>query len=229
METKDLDVVYMCRSGENEELLYSIRSVCKNMKFNNLYIVGGKPDNIKPDFFIKTENEKNTKWNIVNENLRLLSSQPVLTDNFILMNDDFFIMDKVNSIYPMYRCTLEEHYKTLERKNGKKNQYTRILRRCEEKLKSEHLPTLSYELHVPIIFNKYKLGEVLNHFNYKCTRSMYSNYYKLYGVKIDDVKVNDIDEIPKFNKFLSTRDETFTGKAKILIKKNFSEKCKYEK
>ena len=39
-----MDLVYICKPGDNEELRYSIRSAVKNLKFDNLYLVGGKPD-----------------------------------------------------------------------------------------------------------------------------------------------------------------------------------------
>ena len=38
-----MDLVYICGPGDNEELRYSIRSAVKNLKFDNLWVVGGKP------------------------------------------------------------------------------------------------------------------------------------------------------------------------------------------
>ena len=48
------DIVYFAAGKKNEELRYSIRSVCKNFKtFRKLWIIGSKPDDIIPDGYIE--------------------------------------------------------------------------------------------------------------------------------------------------------------------------------
>ena len=85
-----MDIVYFARGEENEELRYSIRSVCKNFAFpvNKLVIVGTKPSYITPDLFIKLDPKINKYANVRMAIEKVLDDDRI-SEDFILMNDDF--------------------------------------------------------------------------------------------------------------------------------------------
>lgn len=235
MNTKDLDVVYFCREGINEELRYSLRSVEKNLDCRNVWIFGGKPVNIKPDYFVPVKQLGKTKWDKVRDMFVRACLTEDISEDFILMNDDFFIMKKTSSLEPCYRCSLYEHIVTVEEKFSRKpTNYTLELRKAVRRLKEAGLGTNSYELHIPMIMNRQKLLETMGAFpDVHATRSLYGNYAKIGGRRMDDVKIYDknvnIDEID-VNEFLSTQDSIWTSSPVVsYIKDEFNERSRFER
>lgn len=229
MNTKDLDVVYFIKDGtRNEEFRYSLRSICKNMPFARVWVFGGCPTNIVPDVRIRVEQEGKTKWDRVHAMFRLACENKELSDNFILFNDDFFIMKPMDEIKPYYRDTLENHVAKLGR-----GPYASMLLGISDELKKRKLTTHSYELHIPFIFNKEKLLELWDkNPDLRCTRTMYGNTYKIGGEQREDVKI--FSDRPGFDyknsDMLSTDDSVINvnNDAWRWIKKQFPNKCKYE-
>jgi hypothetical protein len=90
-----MDFVYICRSGQNEELRYSIRSVVKYFKSSEIWVVGGKPDWYSGNYIFvedignKFYNINNCYKNIINDNR--------ISNDFIIMNDDFFLLSNNNN------------------------------------------------------------------------------------------------------------------------------------
>ena len=230
MESKNLDIVYFIKEGEhNEEFRYSLRSVCKNMPFNRVWVFGGCPRSIVPDVRIRVEQEGDTEWDKVHAMFKLAAENKELSDDFILFNDDFFIMKPIDRIDPYYCDTLENHVKGLG-----KGPYASMLAGIDEELKKRKLPTYSYELHTPFIFNKKKLLKLINNNpDLRCTRTMYGNTYKIGGEQRADVKI--FSSKPSFDyrnsDMLSTDDPVINinNDAWRWIQKQFPNKSKYEK
>ena len=229
MNTKDLDVVYFIKDGtRNEEFRYSLRSICKNMPFARVWVFGGCPTNIVPDVRIRVEQEGKTKWDRVHAMFKLACENKELSENFILFNDDFFIMKPIDKIETYHRGLLEDHVKVLG-----KGPYASMLEGIDEELKSRKLGTYSYELHIPFIFNKKKLLKLLeDNPDLRCTRTMYGNTYKIGGERRSDVKIFSAN--PAFDykdsDMLSTDDPVINinNDAWRWLKKQFPNKCKYE-
>ena len=229
MDTAKLDVVYFVKDGvKNEELRYSLRSICQNMKFNRVWILGGCPQNIVPDVRVRVTQTGKTKWDKVRNMYKMVCNNKEITEDFIMFNDDFFVMQPTDFLEPLYRCSLSDHIKILE--PTKPSAYSRLLRSCRETLTGE---PLSYELHTPFIFSKKKLLTVLNSFpTQHCTRTMYGNIYSIGGRRTNDVKIFNIH--PSFNykssQFLSTDDPIININNDIWrwIQKQFPKKCVYE-
>lgn len=210
--TQGLDVVYMCRTGRNEELVYSLRSICQNLKFNRVFIFGGKPDNIEPDVFVPLVQAGSTKWERVHNNFMAVAKEKRLTDDIILFNDDFFVMKPTDQLPPKYRCSMYEQIVSMEMKFGNTiTAYTKQLRKCVSQLDEIGKGHLSYELHIPMIINRKKLYEILRKFpDGRATRTLYGNYAEIGGEQSQDFKINDSgDRISPDWQFVSTMDNTF--------------------
>lgn len=233
MALKDFDIVYFVKeSPTNEELRYSVRSVAKNMPCRKVWFYGGCPNGLKPDGRAKTAQAGNTKWDKVKSMYRLVCLNPEISEDFVLFNDDFYIMRKIEKLDTFYRCDLAEHILTLESKfSDKPNEYTMLLRKAYRTLDGLGLPKRSYELHIPMVFNKHRLLEVLGAFpDVHCMRTLYGNYYNLGGSQTEDVKVFDKNQEPGNGAFLSSEDGSFVAGSKIvtILQEKFPDKCKYE-
>lgn len=229
MDTSKLDVVYFVKDGRfNEELRYSIRSVCKNMPYHRIWVFGGCPKSIVPDVRVRVEQEGKTKWDKVHAMFKMAAENKEISDNFILMNDDFFIMKPITKIETIHRGLLEDHVQVLG--NGL---YRRMLEGIDRELKNRGETTYSYELHTPFVYNKKKLLKLLNdNPNLRCTRTMYGNLYKIGGKRASDVKI--FSSKPNFDyknsTFLSTDDPMAKPNVDTwrFIMKQFPGRCKYE-
>lgn len=229
MNTKDLDIVYFIKDGRfNEEFRYSIRSVCKNMPYRRIWVFGGCPRSIVPDVRVRVEQEGKTKWDKVHAMFKMAAENKEISDNFILMNDDFFIMKPMEKIEPIHRGLLEDHVKVLGT-----GQYRRMLEGIDAELKKRGETSYSYELHTPFVYNKKKLLKLLNdNPDLRCTRTMYGNIYKIGGKRASDVKI--FSSTPNFDyknsPLLSTDDPMVkpTCDTWRYIMKQFPGQCKYE-
>lgn len=221
-----MDVVYLCRSGPNEELRYSIRSVEKNMPHRSIWVIGQSPEWYRGNF-IEVQN-LNAKYSNARANLDELVKSKHISENFILMNDDFFIMRPVEKVGYFYNGSL------LERAEGNElltttGAYTRLLYNTYDRLKKMGIEEpLNYEVHIPMIMNKKDLKEVLKHKT--CLwRSMYGNIYEVGGTNKEDVKVYSVnssnpksyDWKGKNFAYLSTQDSSFPNIHRNLLAKKF--------
>ena len=235
MKIADLDIVYFVKDDlRNEELRYSLRSVDKNMPHKRLWIFGGCPLNIVPDVRVRVDQKGKTKWDRGRNMFRMACENKELTENFILFNDDFFVMQPTDHIDPMHRGTLQEYIEVIERNfMNRPTNYTKILRECDEELVKLGATRYAYELHMPFIFNKKGVLQIIKDYPYQhCTRTFYGNLYNIGGEKHSDVKV--FNDKPTFDyketQFLSTDDPVVNINNGVwrYIRKQFEKKSKWE-
>lgn len=201
-----MDCVYICRSGDNEELRYSIRSVVKNLRYRELWLVGDKPDWYDGNFI--PVKDIGNKFKNISNCLKVISQTPEISNNFTLMNDDFYILKKMKQVPIYHGGFLTDKVVSYAEYNGN-NIYTRIISDTVNKLKRMdfHNP-LDYDIHTPMIMNKNKLNNILG--ITLAPRSMYGNVYEIGGDKINDVKVYlNYDNVSNKTEFLSSEDNSF--------------------
>lgn len=236
MKLKDMDIVYVVKDAAfNEELRYSLRSVEKNFPCNKVFFYGGKPMYFKPDELILIRQRSGTKWDKVRSMLKLIAEDDRISDDFVLFNDDFFVMKPVENL-PAYRYgTLEQLRKRIERNNGgRPTGYTRNIEHTIKALEEKDLPTWNFELHVPMVFNKYKLREIIEMFpDVRGTRSLYGNSFftEKETKERNDVKIFRSKDMPLEDAdYISTEDYTFkNGKVGAYIKERLNHKSRWEK
>lgn len=234
MNLADLDIVYMVKDAVyNDELRYSLRSVSKNFPHKQVWFVGGKPMYAHPDKQIIVNQKGDTKWDKVRAMLEMVAKENRITEDFVLFNDDFFVLRPVENLPAYAYGTLEELCHRIERKNGgRPTKYTLNIKRTIDALKENNLTTLNFELHLPIILNRKKLMDVIKQFpNTKGTRSLYGNTCLSSSIEpLKDVKVYDADSLPTEEQtFVSTDDHSFAcGKVGELIRSLFPEKSRFE-
>lgn len=239
MKTDGLDIVYIVRPGEsNEELRYSLRSVAKNFPHKRVIIAGYKPTWVKDVLHLPSE-QKGTKYQNAEANWRAVMAEPSIKD-FVLFNDDFFIMRHVAKLPVYHRGDLADIINYYHSKYPGQAYVLNMTRTATmlDKLGIPKKDQKSYALHVPMVMNREKrallckIAEMLNPDgkDYQM-RTLYGNFYRLGGAEMADVKVSLKDVVPDTSQtFLSTLDDSFRdGKIGVYIRNTFPDKCRYER
>lgn len=218
-----MDFVYICRSGQNEELRYSIRSVVKYFKSSEIWVVGGKPDWYSGNYIFvedignKFYNINNCYKNIINDNR--------ISNDFIIMNDDFFLLSNNNN-YRYYDGIMKDKIISHIELHGNSS-YARALKGCVTALKERGIEEpLNYDVHTPMALNKANLAEVLD--LSLAPRSMYGNLFISNGINSNDVKIyKHSKNIDLTRDFISTEDNSFSL-IKDKLHELFSEPSRFE-
>ncbi len=201
-----MDIAYVFKTSpenDSQELRYSLRSL-SNLPHRNVFIAGEKPDWLVNSIYLElfqepyTDNYETKHFN-VGRNLIALCSEPGLSDDFVLMNDDFFIMQKMGAIPIRHWGSMDSVIAQYDVRYPKGNIYLNAMKRTRLELEKRGLSDLKcYELHVPFRVNKKKLLHLMEEFreifweNDTCLsqwRTIYGNYYGIGGDFMEDVKV----------------------------------------
>jgi hypothetical protein len=228
-----MDLVYICRVGENEELRYSIRSAVKNLPHDKIWVVGGKPDWYTGNFINVPNNTLNKFENIL-ECMRIITNIEEISDDFILMNDDFFFIKAIDKMPVYHGGFLKDKIdRYVELRAGK---YASLLVKTYKDLIRQGIKNpLDYDIHVPMPMNKQKLKESLTKAYFP--RSGYGNIHNIGGTLIKDVKAyfvrsplysNTYDYKQNDISFVSTEDSSFDYVYKAILKEMFLSSSPYE-
>ena len=230
---KNIDIVYLVKNSKhNGELRYSLRSVCKNFPHRNIWFVGGMPEGIKADFYQPVKQDEKTKYQNVRKLLEAILSNKHISNNFILFNDDFFVLKPIKKLPVYANGDLHDYIEFVKKAaNVTHSQYISILNRTIEDLTKAGLSRNNYCLHIPMMINKIEARNVMNEFG-RFNRSLYGNYayYPDYAKHIKDVKITNYIQVPTEEQmYVSTSDASFNlGKVGEYIRNKFNEPCKYE-
>lgn len=186
---KDIVIPYL--PNASGELQICKKLITKNVPHRNIHVIEGKSRHASHiDQILKL------KWAI--ENLDI-------TDEFYLYNDDFFVIKPIKNTPYYHRGTLNDQIAARPR-----GYYSNALRTTRELLDDG---ALSYELHIPFLFNKYRLYALIgslesNISEGRCPliRSFYGNAFRVGGNYMADVKnIKDYED----KTYLSTTERTF--------------------
>jgi len=228
-----MDIVYICRNGDNEELRYSIRSVVKNLPEGRVWVVGYKPKWYTGDFI--SVPDTSSKFNNIHNLIKHIAFDDRISDDFIMMNDDFFVVRPLDTV-PVY------HGGSLKDKINKyyelapNSPYNRMLSRTYNNLINDGIQEpLDYDIHIPLPFNRTRLRETI--VMKGLPRSTYGNHAGISGDYMPDVKTySRVSRMAKrSHKFLesdlpyiSCEDESFKSILDGILRDMFPEPSKYE-
>lgn len=230
-----MDFVYICKDGTNEELRYSIRSVHESFPDSKIWVVGGRPNWYMGDYIEVVQSL--SKYRNAIGNLKTICSSNEISDRFVLMNDDFYIIKKIDEIKDYHGGPLLEKINLYQKINSNSN-YTRKLAATYKKIKALGIEDpLDYELHVPMVMEKDKLAETLKNNDQFLWRSIYGNVYNVGGEQMEDVKVyikgplvlKSYNLKKEEHIYLSSADTSFDVLFNNILKKQFNQKTKYER
>jgi len=243
-----MDLVYIVKKSEkNEDLRYSLRSVAKNVSFNNIWIVGYKPSWVTNVRYLPVT-QSGTKWDNSVKNIIAACECPLISDNFVLMNDDFFAIKPIDDIKKSVNVCLGSLEKAILKYEKSVSSWKKAFKYVYDLLKELNIPGpyYNYESHTPLIINKKKYLEVMSLpavVKFRKTpkvlhkRSLYKNIDKIIpAVLPSDVKIHSkIDNTLKkieICDWLSVYDNqvdnwTFRD-LNSLLHQMFPDPCQYE-
>lgn len=234
-----MDIVCLLRGGENHELRYALRSWEENVEFDNLWIVGSKPEWLVNVNWIPGNPYSRSIRNVWhNVKLSCMDGNNV-PPQFLMMNDDFFVLEPLPDPLPAwYRGLLQNHFNSLKEPN---HAWGQSLNNTQEFLNNPD--SLSYELHVPFLVDKARMSDaqaqVENDPRWSRWqdappqwRTIQNNVHPPYARRIQrkDVKVLKTRKAPKHLvglDLLSTDDNTFPA-VRGLISARFPKKSRFE-
>lgn len=234
-----MDILYLLKeSNVNEELIYSLRSLV-NLPHEQIFFAGGCPKGIKNIIHIPVEQNKDKHQNSTN-NLIAACKDERLSNNFILMNDDFFILNPIKNPAEelnLNRGEIQEVYQDYTTRYLNETTYMIGMRHTMLLLQNLGIKNpLSFELHIPMILNKDKVLEMfsikgLESIPVLHKRSLYGNLYIKHSKYTEDNKIlskSDFSPQEMENKkFLSCSDKGW-GRIKEYITDKFSISSIYE-
>ena len=230
-----MNFVYICKDGDNEELRYSIRSIVKNCNVENIWVVGGKPSWYSGNYIEVRQNL--SKYKNAHNNFKHICESSEIPEDFIFMNDDFFVTKQTENITTYFDRTLLNKIERYENILGR-NSYINRMKATQQKLLSMQIDTpLNYEIHVPMLINKNNFKKIVGINHNLLYRSMYGNVYGVEGDEMKDVKVYDSINMQslsydytsnKYN-FLSTEYGSFIKLKNDGFFDTLNLKTKYEK
>lgn len=229
-----IDVVYPVKPTKNgnAELRYSLRSL-SNMPHGKVHIFSDYIPWLSKEVVWHPSSDRPDRTRFANVNTTLLRAcdDPSVSDPFIFMNDDFFVMKKIKDLPYYSNGTLQQHWDYL-RQFYAMSKYMRDLLETQTILKEMGYGTLDFEVHAPILFYKDKLREVLTNFpNTACRRTIYANMAEVPYLQVIDFKIYGFGDFDKSREFVSSSDGNFNRQSVVrsLVRSTFTQPCKYEK
>lgn len=225
------DLLYVVGPGSSghEELRHSLRSVAKNLPHRKTWIVGSVPDWVTNVETISLRPHPE-KFPNQRQSLTAAVHNPFLAEQFILMNDDMFVIEPVVASLPCFHLGFTSTHLSWLASIGKDNDWTQAVAATAEWFGDPNC----YECHIPLAFSKKALRAVLSAYPidrpfaageaYEAARAGSE------GVLGPDVKViaNNLAEKLGYP-FLSSVDRSFaTGEVGRYVRSLFPQKCRYE-
>lgn len=235
------DIIYILGRGSrngNRELFYSMRSVMLFLRnVGNVYIVGAEPKMPSDPGLLYTwlPVDDLTDWPAANINHCLAEAcrHPKISDTFLRVDDDCFFLQgqDADAIPDFQRGLLADH---LARRRPVGDMYGKSLQVTVDYLRAAGLPSVDFEVHGPMLFNKQSLGAVLDcldpHVGY-LSRSIYANTQLLTGRPLKDCKLNapmpasEIREATAGRPFFSVGDGGLTHALWNFLDRTFTGQC----
>jgi hypothetical protein len=237
-DLSEMDIVIPYKRPPSEdELRYTLRGIM-NIPHRKVVIAGDKSYVAKDILHIPKirRSVQNNRYIDAEQNVVNACTHPEVSENFILMADDIFIMEKMDTIPNWYMDTLMNEYNR-RMKISPNKRYVRAYKATHDYLTAKGVTNpVDYNLHTPMVMNKTKrlvISELrhlyLRNNQVLLSRSLYGNIFKLGGEMHKDVKYIGKDD--NFEKYpiLSTLDTSFhSGEIGRYIRSKLKERSPYE-
>jgi hypothetical protein len=182
--------------------------------------VGGKPDWYTGNYVYVDISMPNKFVNVKNQ-YRAITNTPEIAEDFVLMNDDFFVMKPMEGITMLHGGLLKDKCDLHMREAGPGIYTDQLMDTYNNLINLGFDSPLNYELHTPMQMTKSGLASVLDFPG--MVRSAYGNLYGVGGDYSDDVKIvrRGWEANGYQGDYLSTLDTTFPQVLDSLLKDIF--------
>lgn len=231
-----IDLVYFVKnSDDNQALKYSLRSIEKFApEYGNIWIVGYKPKWVQGVNYIHTKQTKTPLEN-VGDGLIEVCNCPDISEDFILMNDDFILTSPLKSWNKdlISKCKLSDQLTMYDPKSYYYHAVDMTLGLME--LLTGTPDGNSFEMHAPMVINKEKyktiieapiIADYIKDNSTLMWRSVYGNMICGNPTLAEDVKIYN-DTLPKTQWISLTKDFRTMPVLLTWLKENLPA-CKFE-
>lgn len=222
-------VIPLKRAMNNEELRYTLCGIDKNVPHRTVWLAGYHPSWVKNVGYIEVRVPYGGKYAKAANNILTAARDPRVSDDFLLFNDDFFVMKPIERVEILHRGKLIDYIQKFKDQDMARGMYFHGLVRTYDALQSMGVKDpLNYSLHIPIEINKQKWLEMWKkrlEFGPEPIhlRTFYGNLHQIGGRQTDDVKIVGQHIKPTGEEtFLSTEDSSYaSGKIGEYIRQQF--------
>lgn len=226
------DLVWFVRSGPNEEFRYSLRSLTANVPHGGVRVIGFPPawfEGVALHPPLGASKNRNTTLA-----MRLAIDSEEISDPFVYCNDDFFVFEQVASAPVFARGSLAE---IVERYRATSNTSPYAAGAAGTLALLERAgfeDPWNFETHTPLLVHKAAMRAALDlvdaaSFSVPYKRSIYGALAGLEPEVVKDPKVFTRYPVMPKGPWLSTNDESFTGRAGAAVRRAFPDPCAYER
>lgn len=185
-----MDILYPLSNQsewKDNELRYSLRSL-EQIEYDRVFVIGHKPDWLTPNdrlFHVEHKDTPNRPEFSTMTKICHICKETDISDDFILMNDDFYFLRPVHD-YPYY---FDGTLLQAARKRAKASSYRVSIDNTIEVFGDAPF----FEVHGPIVLNKEMFPLCMKQVDWThkdyLKRSLYCNFLDIEGVEMKDVKV----------------------------------------
>ena len=202
------------------------------MPHDKIWVVGGKPNWFNGNFI--PVRDITNKFDNIKNCIKAAAESEEISDDFILMNDDFFLLKQIDHMPTYHGGLLKDKIDEYSRLSPN-SYYTKLLKHTLRSLNNlGYKEPIDYDIHVPMIINKENLKIAATH-PYSI-RSVYGNLFDIGGEKITDVKVyssgrlllRSYDYLNNDFPFVSTTDISFNDLYRTTLRDMFPYPSMYE-
>jgi hypothetical protein len=162
----------------------------------------------------------------VRQAMRRAAAHPDVSEQFILMNDDFYIVKKVAKIPQLNLGPIDELVDRWLDTVGR-SRYVASMERTARILREQGVEhPLSYEVHAPMLTTKTALADALQVGGNP--RSIMGNLHGTKGRTVTDVKVYRTSQPLPAGPFMSSEDTTFRHHVRPHLAELFPERSPWE-
>lgn len=226
-----IDFLYVLGSGSeynNLELRLSLRSIDKYaLNLGRVFVIGEKPDWIKNVVHIPVNDDLTSENNVFKK--ILIACKSGISENFVFMNDDFFMLNEFNAeTYPYF---INGDVKYIENPS----RYQMVLNNSIVYLQSKGIEdVLDFRVHCPIRYNRKKFLSLESVFNQQkdkesgySPRILYGNLFVDEYIEAPDCKIWGNEFCETEQRCISTKNDGID--VLVVLLKKFKKKSKYEK
>lgn len=225
------DAVYVCRPGDNEELRYSLRSLA-NLPHRRVWVFGGCPEWARNVSHVSVPQDRTDAYANTTESLAAACRHPEVSDPFILMNDDFFVTEPVESVPLLNRGPVSDVVAADVARCNRKIGHVVGMETVAAFLAARGYPApLSFELHMPMLVAKATMLEAIaicpDRGMHK--RTVYGAIAGLTGDTVPDCKMFKVSEPLPCGPFVSSHPAVFHDALLPYLQRLFPQSGRYEK
>ncbi|MGK2381691.1 hypothetical protein [Gordonia tangerina] len=191
-----MDVICPVRPGDdNDELRFALRTWEQHLPHARIWIVGDKPSWVTNVEFIPGNTGPTGHANVY-RNILAACEHPDISPTAVVLNDDIYVTEPVDTPPTWFRSTLREHLELPRVKKAKGQWWPTSLETTLICLQAHGIADpISYELHTPFVIDTQKMADTLRLFQHVTPdnppqwRSLYGSMHSIGGTRHHDGKM----------------------------------------